>query len=112
MNQFILNLFLILTVLFCANALNLEQREAELENQLGGLESLVKKILEQELVERYGMIRRCPMPHVDHGKVECNQEDRIPGTHCKDQCAPGYVATESVTCQKGGQTWSGQLRYE
>lgn len=90
---------------------NLLQRVDQLEKQLGGLESLVAKILEQELVDHYGLIRRCPMPSLDHGVVRCDKEDRVPGTKCSAKCAPGYTpATSAVTCLKGGKAWSQELR--
>ena len=102
---------LILSLPSCIYSLSLEQRVTEMEKQLSDLTGLVANILEQELVDRYGMIRRCPLPTVDHGEVECSNEDRKPGTTCKALCAPGYIASfKSSTCEKGGQTWSNELR--
>jgi len=83
----------------------------KIEKQLEDMDALVTRILEDELVDHYGMIRRCPLPHVDNGEVECSSEDRVPGTTCKALCAPSYRASAtSVTCEKGGRTWSSELR--
>ena len=120
----IFHFLLIISIPSCLHCLDLSQRVEELERQLGGLEnkvqvlekqmgglkSLVITTLEQELVDNYGMIRRCPKPEVEHGVVTCTNEDIVPGTRCEAACDPGYPPGPSVTCQEKLGTWSDQIR--
>merc|ERR1719431_743672 len=83
----------------------LEKRVADLEKTLSGLEPL--------FVERYGLIRRCTTPVVQHGEVEC--PDKLdPGARCSVVCHTGYIVTPgqgATWCQEGG-FWSKELQCE
>merc|ERR1719431_287176 len=77
----------------------LEKRVTDLEKTLSGLEPL--------FVERYGLIRRCTTPVVQHGDVDC--PDKLdPGVWCSVTCQSGYIVTPGqggTQCQEGG-LWS------
>merc|ERR1711942_101196 len=83
----------------------LEKRVEDLETTLSGLEPL--------FVERYGLIRRCTTPVVQHGEVDC--PDKLdPGAWCSVVCNPGYIVTpgQGVTqCREGG-FWTKELQCE
>jgi len=84
---------------------DLEKRVADLEKTLSGLEPL--------FVERYGLIRRCTSPVVQHGDVEC--PDKLdPGVRCSVVCHPGYIVTPgqgTTQCQEDG-FWSNEMQCE
>ena len=83
----------------------LEKRVEDLEKTLSGLETL--------FVERYGLIRRCTTPVVQHGEVDC--PDKLdPGAWCSVVCNPGYIVTPgqgATQCQEGG-FWTKELQCE
>ena len=83
----------------------LEKRVADLEKTLSSLEPL--------FVERYGLIRHCTTPVVQHGEANC--PDKLdPGAKCSLVCNPGYIATpgkEGTQCQEDG-FWTKELQCE
>jgi len=94
---------------------NPQDRIEELENRIDALEKMVRA-MEPLFVKRYGLIRRCEVPVVEHGLAHCGDSKDIvmPGERCSLICNAGYIATpgrDSTTCQEGGH-WSTNMQCE
>jgi len=89
-------------------------KTASLEARVSKLEKIIED-MEELWVERYGLIRRCTTPKVEHGLADCDTSNKMkPGTKCSVICNSGYIATpsQSVTeCLESGW-WSTQLQCE
>jgi len=91
---------------FKVESLSLEQRLTKLEKEVAQLED--------SLVTDYGLIRRCRLPQIEHGKASCNFKDLKPYTLCKVICNPGWIPTpgkQFAWCQEGGE-WNTVLKCE
>lgn len=108
MFSFILLVFL----LPCAKSLSDTEKIAALERRVTSLESTLSA-LEPLLVSRYGLIRHCLVPDVQHGVAAC--PDQLgPGVSCTVVCDQGYIATpgrEVTKCKEDGY-WTEELQCE
>ena len=59
------------------------------------MEDVVSRI-EESLVEDYGLVKRCRLPHFDHGVASCNYHDLKPGSVCKSICDAGWIASPGM----------------
>jgi len=93
---------------------NCQEKDGGLEKRVSRLEKIIED-MEETWVARYGLIRRCTTPIVEHGIAQCTEETKMkPGTTCSLVCNSGYIATpgrSSTKCLENGW-WSLELQCE